>query len=415
MKANLALTTTAILMANNVVVGLPLNQQDQSQQRILKLKTKDQFESPDRNAPWHDTCPVDSPLSCSKQDSMAADSCCYESTNGVFLLAQLWDYKPAIGANDTFTLHGLWCDKCKGGYNQFCNPGWEISSVEEALKSTGNQRLLNEMRDSWLSLNGNHEHLWLHEFNKHGTCMSTASPECYDKDASKYQYAADFFTTSMDIWRELPTFQWLQEAGIEPSEKNTYTVEQFQDALASKLDVDRVAINCKRNALTEVYYYFNLKGSVANGQFVPRDAFNKGSCKDGFRWLPKGSNGGGGNNPPDKNAKRGYLKLSGQQGCLISNGHWYTSGTCATFRKRKAQFGGIHLSTSKGPCDVKDGELSCNSGNKPGQFTETEDGDIIYGGETKWSADKQPHATVQEPIRPGDDGDITFELKFVPK
>ena len=55
----------------------------------------------------------------------------------IFMLTQFWDYDPATGPADLFTLHGLWVDKCSGGYNQYCNPSWEISDPSSVLQKTG--------------------------------------------------------------------------------------------------------------------------------------------------------------------------------------------------------------------------------------------------------------------------------------
>ncbi|CAN6602711.1 ribonuclease T2-like [Trichomonascus vanleenenianus] len=358
----------------------------------------------------HDTCPVDTPISCSINSGK--DSCCYEATNGIILSTQFWDYNPATGPDDLFTLHGLWCDRCIGGYNQFCNKAWEITNVEEVLTSTNRSDLLTEMGEVWKNLGGNDVELWLHEFNKHGTCMYTLNPSCYGEGASKYQYASDFYDAAVTLFRELPTYEWLKEAGIEPSTDKRWTVKQFQDVLSAKFGKS-VGILCDRhNAINQIFYYYNLKGSVASGDFVPREALSGSSnCKDGFKYLPKGSGGGGGGG--GGSGKKGYLKIDGENGCLISNGKWYTSGTCGTYTKKESQFGGIELRSSKGPCDVVDGAFTCGSGVTAGQFT-TEGNYVLYGGEETWSADKVPSGTTQVPIKVGS-GAVNFKLKFAAK
>lgn len=56
------------------------------------------------NAP---SCPSNSPLSC-HNSTTAPDSCCFIYPGGQLLQTQFWDYSPAIGPVDSWTLHGLW-------------------------------------------------------------------------------------------------------------------------------------------------------------------------------------------------------------------------------------------------------------------------------------------------------------------
>lgn len=51
------------------------------------------------------TC-SNAPLSCSS--SSTEPSCCYNSPGGSLLLTQFWDYDPATGPSDSWTIHGLW-------------------------------------------------------------------------------------------------------------------------------------------------------------------------------------------------------------------------------------------------------------------------------------------------------------------
>lgn len=371
---------------------------------------KDVFVSPMRGAPEHESCPVDTPLSCTIGTS---DSCCLEATNGLFLATQFWDFYPATGPDDLFTTHGLWSDKCSGGFQQFCNPSWGITNVTGALEGLGLEELLSKMRYSWKNMGHNDEDLWLHEFNKHGTCMSTVNPNCYGEDAEKYQYVGDFFNTVVDLQDTLPTFKFLSDAGIVPSTEKKYKLADIEAALSKHVQGSTVRLGCKGDALLEVWYYFKLRGSVASGAFIPSDADGKSSCPAEVYFVPKGkpSPGHGGGGGGGGGGNKGYLKLGNQKGCIISTGNWFTSGTCARFQLSEAEFGGVSLRSSRGPCDVVDGVLSCRRGNKLAQFTQ--DGDsIMYNGEAEWSAESVPTHQEQVKISPGSDGPISFKLNF---
>lgn len=98
------------------------------------------------------------------------------------MATQFWDYNPATGPKDLFTTHGLWSNKCGGGYEQFCNKGWAINNATAVLEEMGAYDLLKEMQYTWKDISGRDADLWEHEFNKHATCMYTVNPACYKRD-----------------------------------------------------------------------------------------------------------------------------------------------------------------------------------------------------------------------------------------
>lgn len=358
----------------------------------------------------HETCPVDTPPSCSIKKS--PDSCCYEGINGLFLQTQFWDYSPGIGANDSWTLHGLWSDKCLGGFNQFCNPSWEISDVPGILKDLGEDKLLKKMQKNWLNLYGNDASLWEHEFNKHGTCMSTVNPSCYPKDAPQYQYVADFYRSAVGLWETLPSFDFLADAGIYPSEEDTWTVEQWNTALSAHVDNKVVHLGCDHNNhVNELWYFFYLKGSVASGKWIPTDSITSSTCKPGFKWIPKtyGKKPSPGKPNPAPGPGK-HLNIDGHRGCLISDGSWYSSGTCATYRITET-VGGVQLQSSKGKCGIVDGSFKCGPSITAGDFT-IDKGKLAYGGSIDWSADHEPSKFGRVLVSPDSEGDIKFTISI---
>lgn len=55
------------------------------------------------------SCPADSPVSCSSSSSKSSSgSCCLESPGGLLLQTQFWDTDPVTGPTDSWTIHGLW-------------------------------------------------------------------------------------------------------------------------------------------------------------------------------------------------------------------------------------------------------------------------------------------------------------------
>lgn len=372
------------------------------------------YYSPFRLSLNHEFCRLEGyqPLSCTTQK----DTCCVEATNGLFLATQFWDYNPATGPDDLFTTHGLWSDRCNGTYGQYCNPDWEITNATEVLEGLGMHSLLNKMKQTWKNQGAPDDELWLHEFNKHGTCMSTVNPACYYKYSKKNQYVGDFYSTVVALQEQLPTYKFLEKAGITPTIEKKYNRTDIEQAIAKYYHGHIPYLACdKHGAIQEVWYYMSLRGSVADGDFEPIASATNTTCPAEVYFVPKGqsvpSTGG---STPDGSGNTGTLTLSGQSGCIISDGSWFTSGTCATFTLADATFGGVTLTSSKGPCDVVNGVLSCAAGNSAGQFTQSGTS-IVYGGNAQWSAASVPAANVRGPVYPGTAQPVTFTLNFVPK
>ncbi|KAJ9637366.1 Ribonuclease T2 precursor (RNase T2) [Coniosporium tulheliwenetii] len=173
---------------------------------------------------------------CSRQDlkvlsctpaALTANDRCVESPSGLLLLTQLWNSDPGLGPPDRWTIHGLWPDYCNGSYPVSCDTSRAYSNIIEILEGYGQSRLLNYMRKLWRNdpaitlTNGTDADLWYHEWEKHGTCMSTLRPSCYRSYTSARE-AVDYFAQTVFLDRRLPTYDYLAECGIVPSNSSTY-------------------------------------------------------------------------------------------------------------------------------------------------------------------------------------------------
>lgn len=72
----------------------------------------------------------------------------------------------------------------------------------------------------------------------------------------------------MKLFKTLPTYEWLAAAGITPSSSKTYTLSALTSALKAASGVTP-ALNCQSSSLNAIEWYFNLKGSLLDGTFVP--------------------------------------------------------------------------------------------------------------------------------------------------
>ncbi|OBA19833.1 ribonuclease T2 [Metschnikowia bicuspidata var. bicuspidata NRRL YB-4993] len=235
-------------------------------------------------------CPIDTPISCST--TTFDDSCCFESPGGVILQTQFWDYDPATGPSDSFTLHGLWPDNCDGTYHQFCNDllNIEAANIKTIIGSEFNdQALLSKMETFWKNYDGPDTLLWEHEFNKHGTCINTNSPACYGSNFKKDENVYNYYRIAFNLFEKYPTYQFLTDAGIVPSNEQTYTFDQISEALSSNFDGHSVYFNCDHeNALQEVWYFHHMQGPLISESFVKIDSLTQSGCsRTGIKFIPK--------------------------------------------------------------------------------------------------------------------------------
>ncbi|KAI1395108.1 ribonuclease M [Hypoxylon fuscum] len=357
-------------------------------------------------------CASTTELSC-HNTTKVADTCCFNYPGGSLLQTQFWDTDPAVGPDDSWTIHGLWPDHCDGTYDSTCDSSRAYTNISDILSSSGNDDLLSYMETYWLPNDSTGEEFWEHEWGKHGTCVSTLAPSCF----TNYQATEEvpyYFNTTISLFKSLPTYKWLSDAGITPSSSTTYKLSDIQAALSKNHGGETVYIGCSGSAIEQVYYYYNVYGSVANGQFVPASPDNgdDGGCPStGVKYLPK--NGGGstptstttsGSSPPTATptgsfAGKGYLNAvtgGSTKGCIISSGAWYASGTCATFTAASSG-SGFTLKSSKGFCSVSGGALTCAASTSSANAAVfAADGtNLANSAGNDWYADSVPSGSTQ--------------------
>ncbi|EER30253.1 hypothetical protein CTRG_06037 [Candida tropicalis MYA-3404] len=348
------------------------------------------------------SCPADSPLSCSTSGD-TSNSCCFESPAGVIELTQFWDYDPATGPANVFTMHGLWNMYCTGtSYPQSCDSSLTIDNSGSTLQDIivdqfNDQELYDNLSKYWKDINGDDHQFWAHEWNKHGTCFSTIKPSCYSNFKTN-ENIYDFIKVLYNLWSSVPTYNWLESAGITPSNTATYTSSQIQNALKGKFGKN-VYFKCdSNNAINEVWYYYNVKGSLLGESFVPIDAVSSTNCPNtGIKFPPKGSSGSQTTLKTSTTTSStitsgststgvpstSYINLSGKSGCLISNGKYYTSGTCATYHFSGSP-NSVQISSSKGSCGIdSSNNFICSSSTTAGNF-QLSGGQVGYNGNFDW-------------------------------
>ncbi|KAI0154938.1 ribonuclease t2 [Xylariaceae sp. FL1272] len=354
------------------------------------------------------TCPNDLPLSC-QNTTAVADTCCFNAPGGDLLLTQFWDTDPSTGPSDSWTVHGLWPDNCDGTYEQYCDLNRQYTNITAILQEKA-PCTLKYMQVYWKDYQGDDEDFWEHEFGKHGTCINTLNPECYS-DYQATDEVPDYFNRAVSLFKSLPSYKWLEEAGIVPSSTATYTLAAIQAALSSHHGHD-VIIGCSGGALTELWYHYNVRGSIQTGEFIAVDPVGSGSTcpATGIKYLPKYTTPTTTSTTttstptpttiptgtPGALSGKAYVRVL-PSGFMISGGKWYnTGGTPATYTATANADGETFtMKTSKGPCQIlADNSLSCADGNTASNFGYN--GTFItYDGADTFYAASTPSGTGQ--------------------
>ncbi|OTA06464.1 hypothetical protein A9Z42_0072310 [Trichoderma parareesei] len=364
------------------------------------------------------------PLSCHNTTAVS-DTCRFVYPGGQLLLTQFWDTNPSTGPNNSWTVHGLWPDNCDGTYEQNCDSSRAYTNITAILEES-DPSTLDFMKIYWKDYQVNDESFWEHEFGKHGTCISTLEPRCYP-NYEPTEEAVDFFRRATTLFQTLPSYDWLAAAGISPSTTATYTLAGIQDALTAHHG-QNVVINCAKNGeLNELWYHYNVRGSVQSGTFVPVEPVGAPSTcpKTGIKYLPKYSTPT--STTPIETATHTsssmstatrpsipsgvltgkgyfYIDTSGTTsgGFLISRGTWYrdNGGTPATYTATPDTDGrAFSLNTSKGKCAVlSDFSLSCDSSITTGSSFGWDGTHLLFEGSSTFYATEIPTGQGQEVI-----------------
>ena len=136
--------------------------------------------------------------------------------------------------------------------------------------------------------NGTAADLWAHEWNKHGTCLSTIQPSCYD-DYMPGQDIVDYFRATIQLSRSLPTFTFLESCGIVPSHGQTYSLADIESCIADTTWGHTPHVGCSEDGyLNEILYYHHWSGSLRGGHEVGTNSAAPSSCpKNGIKYFPQ--------------------------------------------------------------------------------------------------------------------------------
>ncbi|KAJ8084526.1 hypothetical protein PM082_003298 [Marasmius tenuissimus] len=354
------------------------------------------------------------------------------SSKGLLLQTQFWDTNPPTGPSDSWTIHGLWPDNCDGSFEESCDPSRAYTDIPSLLTSQGASDTLSFIQEFWKNNNGDDEGLWEHEWAKHGTCMSTLRTSCLPSGSPRGAEAVAYFQTVVKLFKSLPTYTWLASQGITPSSTATYTLSQLTSALTAASGGFKPALQCSGSNLNSISWYYNLKGSVIDGNFVPISSPISSTCPStGIKYPLKGSGtstttrtsttstttstSSTGVPVPGRARIQAVLSSSGSTiGGLLTAGTWSTQ-TLATYTLAGTP-SDFTLSSSKGTCGVQAGTFTCGNGVSSTSFSAVSSGSrflLASGGETTFSSDGVPSGTTVFPVFVGSGRSQKYTLSIV--
>jgi hypothetical protein len=86
--------------------------------------------------------------------------------------------------------------------------------------------------------------IFKHEWATHGTCYSTLKPKCLSRGSPRGTEAVLFFQRVVDLFKKLPTYDWLKQHGITPNQTRTYTLSELINALKEASGGVRCMLSC---------------------------------------------------------------------------------------------------------------------------------------------------------------------------
>ncbi|KAF8910107.1 ribonuclease [Gymnopilus junonius] len=378
-------------------------------------------------------CSTSGAASCHNTSSVS-NLCCFESPGGLLLQTQFWDTNPSTGPVNSWTIHVTVSEcSCDTTFSENCDSSRDYTGISTLLQNNGATDTLNFMNQFWISNDESAEAFWEHEWSTHGTCYSTLRPTCLPSGSTKGLEAVIFFENVVKLFQTLPTFTWLENEGITPTTSKTFTLSQLTSALKSQSGFTPM-LTCDSSTLSQIAWYFNLKGSLIDGIFVPIDSPESSDCpSSGIMYPPKsggstvstgptstatGSGPTGSPAPgslPSKATIHAVTSSGSITGGLLSLGTWSTQ-TLATYTL-SGSTSSFTMTSSKGNCGVSGGEFSCGSGVSQTTFSAVQGSSgtllLASGGSTAWSSDGVPSGSTVFTVFTGSGHSDDYTLSIV--
>ncbi|KAG6889986.1 hypothetical protein C0995_012946 [Termitomyces sp. Mi166 len=357
-------------------------------------------------------CSTTGTVSC-HNTSTVSNLCCFESPGGLMLQTQFWDTNPSTGPTNSWTIHGLWPDQ---RLTRTVIP----PELIQLLTAQGASDTLDFMKTYWVDINGKNEQFWevktarvvharhvyeVYRFSRvvdafTTRLQSTLMTTCLPSGSPKGAEAVAFFNTVVRLFKSLPTYDWLANAGITPSSSTTHTLSSLNSVLKAGAGV------------TPALEYAPASGSCpSSGIKYPTKT---GTPATTTKTTTSGTTTqtAGGSLPT--RATIHAIQSRTLVGGLLTLGTWSTqtlatmtlSGTTSSFT----------MKSSKGPCGVSGGVFACGSGVTASSFSAAISGSnllVAYGGSTAFSSTGVPSDTTVYTVYTGSSHAQDYTLSII--
>ncbi|KAJ9066442.1 hypothetical protein DSO57_1009427 [Entomophthora muscae] len=219
---------------------------------------------------WALDCP--SATSCTGSE----DSCCIPDM-GKMVLAVQWVVNQPI---EEFTLHGLWPGDCETGMGPW--EGCKVGATSTGSDVDYDVELKADMEKYWVSDRNDNQGFWDHEWNKHGTCLSTVREEC-SRGKEDGPPHIRYFKTSLKEYKKYKVYDELTRNSVVPREE-PYSLSEILNALQKWESTFK--LKCVNGRLNQIYFY--SLGASAN-RFIQRSFFGTHNCPQKIYYPLKGS------------------------------------------------------------------------------------------------------------------------------
>ncbi|KAJ1976462.1 hypothetical protein H4R35_002692, partial [Dimargaris xerosporica] len=152
-----------------------------------------------------------------------------------------------------------------------CDAGRTYHNISAIIESQ-NAPLLDWMNTYWPSYKDDNDLFWSHEWNKHGTCVTTLDPKCQGDDYLPFSEVPAYFGQVQQVFQKHNLYKVLKQQGVVPGGR--YALVTFVAAIKNKLDVEP-RLYCRGRVLQEVRLTFHVKG---RSTYIPAKPYHNHNC-----------------------------------------------------------------------------------------------------------------------------------------
>ncbi|KAJ9084113.1 Ribonuclease T2 precursor (RNase T2) [Entomophthora muscae] len=177
-----------------------------------------------------------------------------------------------------FTIHGFWPGDCSTGVGPL--EGCHIGATNPKRDIKSRPELKEQMEKYWVSERNNNHWLWQHEWNIHGTCLSTVREECpLGKEEGPPHIR--YFKATLRQYEQLDVYDELKNNNIIPR-MEPYSKREIVSALGRWAHSFQLV--CIKGRLIQIH---SFRLGKAGNEFKERKLGVTHKCPQKIGYYPK--------------------------------------------------------------------------------------------------------------------------------